>query len=190
MPTRKVTKDEWIKGSFCALKEAGEGAIAVEPLARRLGVSKGSFYWHFSNLADLKAQMIGHWETAATQNVIAEVDGLKANPLAQLERLLNIAISDRDAPYGGPTTEAAIRVWATHDKSVAATCDRVEEARQAYLEHIICASGLGAKDAKDWARLVLFAYQGSAYASAEARRNLVDHLLSEIRAAIERAPNQ
>ena len=60
--TDRLTRSDWERAALQAIAESGMNAVAVEPLARRLGVTKGSFYWHFANREALMAAAITRWE--------------------------------------------------------------------------------------------------------------------------------
>jgi len=60
MPT--LTAADWAEAALQLIAEAGLGALTVETLAARLGVTKGSFYWHFKGRSELLADALGRWE--------------------------------------------------------------------------------------------------------------------------------
>ena len=68
-----LTPEDWIKAAFRLLTSAGPKAIRVDYLCRELSVTKGSFYWHFADLAALRAAMVEHWRRVATRDVIASM---------------------------------------------------------------------------------------------------------------------
>ena len=62
MSTRaRLTRPDWLLAGFQALAEAGPVALKAEPMARRLGTTKGSFYWHFADVPDFHRQMLSLW---------------------------------------------------------------------------------------------------------------------------------
>ena len=61
--TRKLTRTDWLAAALAALLKAGPEGVHVEPLATSLGVTKGSFYWHFEDLQALLSSVIDHWAT-------------------------------------------------------------------------------------------------------------------------------
>ena len=101
----RVGKDEWLRGAIDLIAEEGVGGLKVEPLARRLGITKGSFYWHFDDRADLIAQALDLWLQLATLDVIERLRPI-ADPEACLLRALFTESSatgrrsDRCAPAG------------------------------------------------------------------------------------------
>ena len=175
MTKRRMTAQSWIEAGFRALNTGGPGAVRVEPLARGLKVSKGSFYWHFADLGALHRKMIAHWEQQATVEVIAEIAG-QGPPKEQLASLLAVAIGDMDAPYGGPETEAAIRGWARAAPWVAEVLERVDIARTGFLEDLL-GFAPDPMPAAHWARLFYAAYVGSAHLPSAERHALVRDLL-------------
>ncbi|HXD53500.1 MAG TPA: helix-turn-helix domain-containing protein, partial [Solirubrobacteraceae bacterium] len=58
----QLTPEDWERAALAAIRDGGPEAVAVEPLARRLGVTKGSFYWHFANRDGLLGAAIARWE--------------------------------------------------------------------------------------------------------------------------------
>jgi len=169
MKPQRLTVEDWIKAGFRCLTVRGIGAVKAEPLARALGVSKGSFYHHFKDIADLHQQMLDHWLANATQAIIEEVEGTGADPSARLTAVIALAASDRDAPYGGPTTEAAIRDWARTDPRAAKAQTLCDKDRLAYLEELFAGVGTGARAAQA-ARLFFIAFVGAGQLGPEGRR--------------------
>ena len=92
----RLNGDDWARAALDALAEGGLAAVAVEPVAVRLGVSKGSFYWHFANRNALVEAALQLWESE-TDQVIDEL-GRIADPAARMRTLLELAFGDqRDA---------------------------------------------------------------------------------------------
>lgn len=83
------------------MAEGGLAAVAVEPLAARLGATKGSFYWHFSNREALLEAALAAWEEITTTAVLAQVDESSTDPREQLRLLIQLVvdIAERD-PIG------------------------------------------------------------------------------------------
>jgi AcrR family transcriptional regulator len=73
-PDRRLSRESWIDAALVALTERGVAGVAVEPLATRLGVTKGSFYWHFANRDELLAAALEAWEAERTDELIARLD--------------------------------------------------------------------------------------------------------------------
>jgi AcrR family transcriptional regulator len=129
-------------------------SVRVELLAKRLKITKGSFYWHFSGREELLSAMIEEWERCQTTGVIATVEDRGGSPHERFERLSD-ALAGLDMGL-----EASIRSWAGSDRAICRTIERVDAARLTYLQSIIESSGVPAAPAQARARLVYFALIG------------------------------
>src|SRR2546426_270248 len=83
--TDNLSAGDWARAALEVLARGGIEAVAVEPLARRLKVTKGSFYWHFRSRAELLEAALHEWETSATREVIALMEAV-AGPPERLRR--------------------------------------------------------------------------------------------------------
>jgi AcrR family transcriptional regulator len=137
-----LSRDRWTDAALDALIRAGVESVRVEPLARRLGVTKGSFYWHFKDRGDLLDAMLDRWEQVATQAIIDEVEGLGGSPEAKLRALFLIAV--RSAPMA---LETALRQWAMRAPRARRAVERVDERRMRYLRALFEALGVARDDA-------------------------------------------
>ncbi|MGH1369630.1 MAG: TetR/AcrR family transcriptional regulator [Maritimibacter sp.] len=159
--TSRLTVESWIQAGFRALTDAGPTALKAEPLARALGTTKGSFYWHFKDVSDFKKQMIAHWQAHAFEAVTAAVDDL-GPPTARLYKLGELATDSPEA-YGGAAAEPAIRAWAQSDHTVAQSVRLIDEKRLEYLSGLLRELDL---TNPDFARIIYGAYIGMGTLSA------------------------
>jgi AcrR family transcriptional regulator len=155
-----LTPDDWIAAGFRALTAGGPQAIRIEAIARELGVSKGSFYWHFKDAPALKRAMLSHWADIATSGVISEVTESSPDPRGRLRRLVEIATDNRSDPYGGKLAEAAIRDWARYDADAAGTLRAIDQQRLAFLQSLFAAAGVPAARAASFAKILFGAFIG------------------------------
>lgn len=159
--------EDWIEAAYRAMAEGGIEAVAVEPLARKLGVTKGSFYWHFEDRKALLEATLGRWEREFTEARIAAARQV-ADPQERLVRLGEEAFGDvpRDDEVSGGEIlrrrafELAVSD-AADDPIVRPFLRRVTERRIGYLEECYLALGLSADDARNQALLVYAAYAGT-----------------------------
>lgn len=137
MSNTRLTPEKWLSAGFDALQELGAQAIAAEPLARRLGATKGSFYWHFRDVPTFQNALLVQWqETAMTRlNALPNDTEQADQKLRQFGRAI---IAD--------TNERALRIWAHADPRAAATLAVVDDARHAYLTDLLTQIGLGNPD--------------------------------------------
>ncbi|MEO8010817.1 MAG: helix-turn-helix domain-containing protein, partial [Dokdonella sp.] len=85
-PRVRLTAADWESAALAVLAESGLAAIAVESLARTLGVTKGSFYWHFSTREALIGAAVARWEKRDEDEVLARIEPI-ADPRERLREL-------------------------------------------------------------------------------------------------------
>ncbi len=126
-------------GAFDLLCEGGIHALRVEPLAARLGVTKGSFYHHFDNRRALHMAMLASWEERGTTQIITMVEAAETDPASQLREL-----AAQTFAHHGPADpiETAIRSWAATDNEVAEVVARVDQRRIDFVLQLAIAVGL------------------------------------------------
>lgn len=150
----RLTKSDWLDQGLRTLAGGGAGALKVGPMAEKLKVSRGSFYWHFRDIADFKSALLRSWQERMTDQVIRDVAG-KAEP-DRLKYLLKRAFVAK------PRLDRAIRTWATEDKSVAAIVAAVDAERIAYIARLLVAAGVARRLALPRATFLYWAYLGQA----------------------------
>src|SRR5262245_51259246 len=91
---RRLTPADWA--------DAGLAAVAVEPLATRLGTTKGSFYWHFRSREALLEAALARWEEQTTTAVLDEIGRVTEGPAAQFRLLIIRVISMAEEDSIGP----------------------------------------------------------------------------------------
>ncbi|MDL4773193.1 TetR/AcrR family transcriptional regulator [Actinomadura xylanilytica] len=134
MSTKRTTRRDWVEAAYDELVRSGERGIAINGLAARLGVTKGSFYWHFDDRADLVQAILDRWGNERTDEMLGLRLGSTADPRERLRRIQ--ALAREVAPI-----DRAMRLWAQHDEQVA---DAVRRADRSLLRHVgECLGGLG-----------------------------------------------
>ncbi len=145
-------RQDWIRAGTVALRHGGVGAVRVEALARELGVTKGSFYWHFRDRGELLEALLAAW--ASETDWLLEEAAAATHPTARLRRFFELA-SRSDYP-----PDLAIFAWARQDESVARQAREVEERRIAFLAAQLRAQGLDHSAARERAELGYLATLG------------------------------
>lgn len=176
-------REDWLKAGFRALTVEGPQALRVEALARGMKVSKGSFYWHFKDLPDLKNAMIEHWQEVATFAVIADVSDGATDARAQLHALVDFATGPATDDYGGSEVEAAVRAWGRSSPDVAVIIANVDAARLAFVRQLFVTAGAEAERAVVMAHVLYAAVVGLEQlqgVSADARRMTLRDLLETL----------
>ncbi|MEL7179335.1 MAG: TetR/AcrR family transcriptional regulator [Pseudomonadota bacterium] len=150
--TKQLTKTDWLEFGLRTLLVEGPTALKADTLAKKLKVSRGSFYWHFRNLADFKTAVLALWRDRSTTQIIADLS-IDDNAPA-LATLITRAFESRDK------TEGAIRAWAQQDGTVAQTVAEVDGLRLSYIARLLQAEGIPKTQIATRARLLYWAYLG------------------------------
>jgi AcrR family transcriptional regulator len=143
-------RSDWIEAAIAMLAEDNVEALRVDTLAEKLGVTKGSFYWHFKGREDLLSGVLDAWRLRMTSEVRALIFDTSGTPWERLERLLRIAISGRPDVPGGPF-EMTLRDWARRDRKVAEVVRAVDAERIGFAMQLYREAGLSEADAQDYA---------------------------------------
>jgi AcrR family transcriptional regulator len=132
-PPTRTPRGSWIEEGLRALGDGGPEAVRIEPLARALGVSKGGFYWHFSDRQALLEEMLEAWERTWVDEVIEAVEVEDGDARSRLRRLFALA-----AASGGELLkiELAIRNWARREEAVAERLRQVDNRRMDYMRSL------------------------------------------------------
>jgi AcrR family transcriptional regulator len=150
-----LSREDWTAAALDALAEVGLSAVAIDPLARRLGATKGSFYWHFSSRDELIAATLELWERRDTLDLLTALEDI---PDPQ-ERLLALARGAYGTAARGTDPQAGV-LAAASDPRVGPVLERVTVARLAALRRLFVDVGLGAAEAARRARLAYALYVG------------------------------
>lgn len=121
-PTR-TPRSMWIEAGLRALAAGGPDAVRIEPMAEALGVTRGGFYWHFSDRSALLEEMLDTWEQATTDEVIERLEREGGDASDKLRRLLALTSSSV------LMTDLAVRDWARREQAVAERLRRVDNRR-------------------------------------------------------------
>jgi AcrR family transcriptional regulator len=151
----RLTKSDWIDRGLRTLASDGPNALKVGPMAAALEVSRGSFYWHFRDIADFRSQVLRSWQERMTDQVIKDLESAKAEP-DRLKHLMRRAFVEQ------PRLDRAIRAWAAEDRDVATTVASVDARRVAYIAKLLVAAGVDSRRASSRAAFMYWAYLGQA----------------------------
>jgi AcrR family transcriptional regulator len=149
-----LTATDWIEGALQLIAEAGLSALTIGTLAARLGVTKGSFYWHFKGRSELLTGALKQWEHRATTETIA---GLSA--VANVRQRLHLMLDAATQPPRSRSLYAAL-AEAAEEPIVRRVLQRVALARTEYLESCYRELGFAQPQAKAKAVFAYAAYRG------------------------------
>jgi AcrR family transcriptional regulator len=144
-----VSKQEWIQAGLNQLREFGCQAISGEKLARRLDVTRGSFYHHFKSMDDYVEQLMDEWEQSYTLEKLEKAHSV--DPWQEMTRLLEMAWNS------DINLEVAVRQWGFSHPLVQKRVERIDSLR---LGHISNLYGILVSDPVKGRQLGTIAYYG------------------------------
>lgn len=150
----RLSAADWEQAALDVLAESGVAAVAVEPLARRLGVTKGSFYWHFPNRDALLKAAIERWERGDENEILGPAEVIK-DPQLRLRELVRQVSHERQSH-----AVFAALLNALDQPQIRPFIERVSERRIGFLGAAFRDAGLDEQAATNRARLTYTAYVG------------------------------
>lgn len=149
---KPLDRASWLGAARAELLRGGIAGVKVGRLARRLGATRGSFYWHFENRDDLLRELLADWEatnTAPFERVLTE----RKNGRAEFQAIVELWLSEREY---SPAFDTAVRDWARISPEVAAAVRRADERRIEVLRRIFLDLGFRDPEALVRARITYF----------------------------------
>lgn len=146
----------WSEAALDALAVRGIDGVRVEVLATALGVTKGSFYWHFKDRDALFERMLADWRKRATLRLIERLDRGNPLPADRLRRLLRLPITGERSARAADV-ELAVRLWGRRDPRARAALEEVDGLRLRYIAGLIEQHG-AAPDEANARAVIAYAY--------------------------------
>jgi AcrR family transcriptional regulator len=149
-----LSRTDWLAVARTELISGGIGAVKVKQLARRLRVTRGSFYWHFTSHADLLRELLKSWEKVNTDPFERVLRGEGAQDgVRQFVAIIQLWADEKDY---SPAFDTAVRDWARTSKEAALAVRRADERRIEVLRQIFLAIGFPEAEALIRARVAYF----------------------------------
>jgi AcrR family transcriptional regulator len=169
-------REIWLDAARQALIEEGTAGVEVNKLAKRLGCSRGGFYWFFRSRAQLLVELLAMWERSGTELFERILLNSDRNGMAEYLAMTNLWIDESEYD---PKWDGAVRDWARTSGSVRKVVQAVDEKRIVILEQIFIDIGYQGKEANVRAR-VMYYHQVGYYAlgvqeSRRTRRSLTPY---------------
>jgi AcrR family transcriptional regulator len=133
---KRLTREQWLAQSLQVFARRGGERIYIQDLVRGLGVTTGSFYWHFADREDFVASLVDYWASEYTGRVIEHVGAAGANPQRRFRALMKYLLEKDPARYDLP-----VRAWAAREVFVARRVRRIDRQRLIFVRSVFADLG-------------------------------------------------
>lgn len=151
--SNRFSRNAWVDHGLRTLAESGPEALNANALCRAVGVSRGSFYWHFENMEAFELAVLTAWRERTTEAAIAALESLPPGT-GRLEGLVERVLAGRDP------IEGAVRRWSTSRPLVAEALAVVDALRLEYLMAELDSAGVPPDEARIRATVLVWACAG------------------------------
>lgn len=163
----RLDKTDWLDFALGQLAEKGHDALKAQTLAAALGVTRGSFYWHFEDLDAFKRDLVAHWTDRTSEELVRAVVR-EGDAEAQLRGLM------RRAFRSGAALVRAMRAWAVVDPDVAGHVAAVDWRRIRFAEQLLEALGVADGEIGPRSRMLYWAAIGRLMMARTEGQDLTD----------------
>jgi AcrR family transcriptional regulator len=150
----KENRQSWLNAGLQGLAMQGPQGLRVMLIAKQMGVTKGSFYWHFKDVAEFQAAVLDEWERCHTRQAIACVEAAGGDAATKLRNVFLGSAGDNFA------LARAVRAWSLTDAHARDVQTRVDQWRIDYLEQLLRGVGWPVDEAVVLARWSYCAFIG------------------------------
>ncbi|WP_142664353.1 TetR/AcrR family transcriptional regulator [Paracoccus laeviglucosivorans] len=166
------SREGWLEAGYQALIDSGIDAVKILPLAKRLNLSRTSFYWFFEDREALLAALLEGWEQRTTKPLI---ESTTAYAESRAEAMLNVLTCFLSSNSFDSRLEFAVRSWALQDDRVAARMKIADEARLTALSRMLVKWGISEQEADIRARTIYLTQIG--YISMQVSEDIETRLM-------------
>ena len=171
--TDQLSAQDWLDQGLRTLAERGFTALKAEPLAKAMGVSRGSFYWHFADIGAFHTAILKRWREVAAEQIIANLEATSQHDDP-------VAVLLRQAFGGRLALENAVRTWATVDPLVRSAVQAIDRRRLSYVEGMFKRAGVPPAVARARAQILYWAFLGFALSDKPLPRTRQAEVLDEL----------
>jgi AcrR family transcriptional regulator len=154
-PRSTLDRDAWVAAASKVLATHGVEGVRVEDLAKRLSVTKGSFYWHFKGRQDLLLAVLESWKEGRIRDIVKQTKAEPGKEREQIHHVIDVYRTARNSK--GIAIELAVREWARRDPAAAAVVKEVDAKRLDCAARLFVACGTPEREAISRSML-LYAY--------------------------------
>jgi len=172
--TVQLSANDWLDLGLKVLAARGFTALRAEPLAKAMGVSRGSFYWHFADIGAYHAAILKLWREVAAEQVIAGLE-------AASEHDDPVALLFRRTFTARLSLEKAVRNWASFNAAARSAVQAIDQRRLGYVEELLRRAGFAPEPAAARAHILYWAFVGYALSdkplSKTQQRTVIEELV-------------
>ena len=177
--TKRLTREDWVHGALEVLQERGVDGVKIVVIAERMGVTSGSFYWHFKGLRDLLDSLLEFWERELTDAIIVKAKTLGGSPEKRILDLMQQVIEHNAAVH-----DHAISVWARSDPAAQEIFDRTIQKRFDFARWMFKKAGFSDRQAAVRGRLMVAYLMGESSTSLKSNTKWKDIVRKEFEVLI------
>jgi AcrR family transcriptional regulator len=146
-------REIWLDTARQALIEEGTAGVEINKLAKRLGSSRGGFYWFFKDRAQLLDELLAYWARTGTVLFERVLQNHSGDGMAEYVALVDLWVDEKEYD---PRWDGAVRDWARTSPAVRKVVEDVDRQRIAVLERIFNHMGYVGKEAHIRARVTYY----------------------------------
>ena len=151
----RLSRQDWIRGALELLKTTGVEGIKIVTLAERLGVTSGSFYWHFKNRRELLDALLGYWEQEMTNAATTAAQQFEGSPKERIWHLMEQVMN-----FGMASFDLAVWHWAQSDPVAKTVFHRALDTRFTFASWMFRQAGFSKVQAETRGRMMVVYMMG------------------------------
>ncbi len=180
--SKRLTRQDWLRCALQVLPERGVAGLKIVHLAKHLGATSGSFYWHFKDLKDLLDALLEYWEQELTDAIVNAARSYDGPPEQRIWNLM-MQVLEQDAA----APDHAISVWARSDPEVADVYQRTLQKRFDFARWMFEEAGFEDWQASTRGRLMVAYLMGEFSTNLKANGNWKDIVQEEFEVLTNRS---
>ena len=153
--SERLSREDWIRGALDLMTTTGVEGVKIVPLARKLGVTSGSFYWHFKDRRELYDALAAYWEREMTDAPVEAAKAFKGPAKERIWRLMEQVMAAGLARF-----DLAIWHWAQSDPAALKVFQRVVNKRFAFAKWMFRQAGFSESQAEVRGRMMVVYMMG------------------------------
>ena len=149
----RLSRSDWVAAARWVFVRTGIDEVKIDGLARELKVTRGSFYWHFKDLEDLRSALIEDWRE---QN-LREIAAIEERWAEEPPSLVDVGVAWLAERQGDMSVfSSAMRDWARKDDRIAPLVHEIDRSWIALIARVFTTMGHGVEDSTVRARIVYY----------------------------------